>query len=826
MHAIILESTRKNSRETEMYLFSAIKDALFSRRPSLGETDETYGERPKRRSISEAYLPADSPEASDRDVPVGHKAKRMDSDVPIRDYETKRRRTTFGLESKPKLSIDREDVGRFTSGSRLPSPLPRHSMPGPRGSRRDSILGSPSVAPLSRGSSPRASPLTPSHPRFVDLLRRDPSQQRALDSARSILDTLDRVTSVSGGIGAPGSGRKYRPPQPLRPMRFKSLTSATRPVSLYDMLSGATTPAAVPASPQAPAIRAPTGKSQEPSPLAKPIPVMTTTTLTAFPGSPRPVGPGSPLISRPPAESPKKTFLVPTKLPSPVHKPVAEPQTVVTSIFDKKPEQPKKEVVLPPAEPPKGGFIWGDPTKVSDADFIEDDGFAPGADDSSSSESEDEKPPAQTIPSIFGGSSTSIFGTSTAAQQPVTGSIFGTSTEPKSIFGSAPSPKSAADSKPNISIFGSAPSPKSAGTSSEVKSIFGGITASSPKSSTQPSIFGTTSTEVKTQSIFGEPKTEVSSIFGGAPTKPLSSATEQPTTSIFGSSSATGPSSGASIFGASTTSSMFGAPASDTTAVSSIFGSSSAPAHLEKEKPAETEKPVSSLFGGQTSAAAPSSSSTAGGMFVFGATPPASPGAGSAPAHTGTTSIFGSTTTQPTATSTSIFGQSQQQQPPSSSNGSSLFGTTAPSQPSMFGSLEPTAAPSGASIFGSTAPSGSSLFGSTSSAVAPASPFGAPPAANSSSIFGSAPTPSANNLFGAQPSSNTSIFGSAPTPSDNVFGSTGIAPASPFGVPTGGIFGAPSPAPTPGGDNPFAASSEDFKSGAPKRKILKAARRG
>ena len=240
-----------------MYLFSAIKDAIFSgRRSSVGGESPRFSDhRPLRRASSGAVLlhqPQDM--EVDRDGQVGSKSKRNDSgQTEVAAHEPKRRRTLGSADRDmafpSRLSIDRSDAPILSSRSRMPSPVPRQSLPGSLSAPRGTLLGSPlPVAPSPRSFS---RPQTPTHqPKFVDLLRKDPSQQRALESARSILDTLDRVTASTGQCG--GSARKYKPPQPLRPMRFKSLSSS-RPVSLHDMLSGAVS--SVPPSPQAPAVQ-------------------------------------------------------------------------------------------------------------------------------------------------------------------------------------------------------------------------------------------------------------------------------------------------------------------------------------------------------------------------------------------------------------------------------------------------------------------------------------------------------------------------------------------------------------------------------------------
>ena len=876
-----------------------------------------------RRSVSEAYLlPQNSPSVSDREVPLGSKSKRLEPErVESMDNEPpKRRRTTIGGDRErlsSRLSIDRADAPSFTSRARLPSPLPRQSMPGLLTGRRSSVIGSPMpVSQFNRGAgSPRASPRpqTPTHPKFVDLLRRDPSQQHALDSARTILDTLDRVTT-GGAVG--GSARKYRPPQPLRPMRFKSLSSS-RPVSLHDMLTGAVSSA--PPSPAAPAVN-------KVSPLMQPLvlpgvqPVVKASPKPSVFGAPAPVqsifgGPTkaaeSPKMSfsgfagNKVGESPKRSFteLVGNKgAESPRrelmgNKGAESPKRSFTLTAPARQPSPLKKVALAPVPPV--AFQFGDPSKFSDADFIDEECFAPNADDSSGSESEASPANASQLPSIFGapsGDVKSIFGSSATPS----GSIFGTTAattatdkkvEPVSIFGA-----SAVDKKPT-SIFGAPSAPAESKTEAtsifggptmpavsktEAESIFGGPAMPAESKSQPTSIFGAPSAPAETKplttSIFGapsgaapaEPKTQPASIFGGPSSAPVESKPQA--TSFFGGLSAPAEKTGANdtvTFGGFASTAKTDLPSSFPVPIQTQPEvKPSTPANLStgsifgEPKPST---PSGSLFG----ATDPRPSTPFGGavekkpeMFVFGATPPASPHPNNASGQAG--SLFGQSAATPTnqPAQPSIFGSSAQPtqavgifgastQPAQTAGifvataqpaqAGSVFG--APSQPTQSGSVfGASAAQSGpsSSIFGGQAqPSAGGIFGSTTQ---PTNIFGSSAPSQSSNVFGASqasaggmfgqPQPlgaAGGTPFGSQPNTPSNLFGagSASTPSGtSIFGNANSG--SMFGSAeqssSAFSFGASAGAPT-GGDNPFAASGDEFGKAAPKRKILKAARR-
>jgi len=318
---------------------------------------------------------------------------------------------------------------------------------------------------------------------------------------------------------------------------------------------------------------------------------------------------------------------------------------------------------------------------------------------------------------------TSIFGNSTTAT--CQASIFSTptnKTSAPSIFSTPTITTSAPSifSTPTIitpSIFGATTS------TTNTSSIFG----SPSNTSVTPSIFGASSTTTSssifgtqsiksTPSIFGTPSTTtVSSIFG--------SATTTNTTSGFGSSTQT------TVFGApvTTTSSIFGNPATPAT-TSSIFGNPASPAAT-----------TTSIFGNP---AAPATTSS-----IFG-NPAAS--------ATTTSSIFGNPTA-PTS-SGSIFGSA-------STNTSSVFGTqvTTSKTSSIFGSPSTTAASSG--LFGSVAAAANqSSFGQPSLGFSsPGSAFG------NMSLFGQSacnPSQPANNFA---PAANPFAINKAPSSTPSLF---------------------------------------------------------
>ena len=642
-------------------------------------------------------------------------------------------------------------------------------------------------------------------PRFVDVLRREPYHSRASDTARSILSTLDKIP----GGGSVGS---FRPPQPLRKVSAALLAPPVRGAgrSLADMLgvrkngaaqgemaplpSPALSYSAVSALPAVPAVQAiPTVPSFSSFlPAAAPASIPAAAPASTAAAAPTPVAVSAPA----PAANNAHNFAALSSILTAAAKPV---KPVTPSSPMKKAESPKK-VVSPnkrllsaapapapvpapvpaaPAAPASGGFVWGDPSKVSDADFIDNNCFAPGA-ESGGSDSEKEEPVKKVEPktdssSIFGGS---IFGSSA--------SIFGnSSTGSTSIFGG---PASTGVS----SIFGAA-SGGSGGSGGAVSNIFGGASSSSGASIfNQVPAFGKSTEPAKpaepvkpTESIFGSQN----SLFGSGSGAPLfgSSAPAEGTAPIFGAA----PKSETPAFGSSTTS-VFGAPAS----AAPSFGAASS-SFTTRAPPAFGASPAtSSLF-------------SSSGSQAFGAT--SSAATGSAPA-------FGSTGPAPAFGATAAFGATQAPAAPAFGANTAAFGaSTAPG----FGA---TAAPAfgatpafGASVFGGM-DTGSGVFGGANSggSVFGGASFGGQSSASPAPLFGA--VTNQTPLFGQpQPGTPTgSAFGRTETPNSGVFGVTQRGP-SPFSG---------QPSPFGGSDNVFALGDDSGRrSSLDGRKIIRAKRR-
>ncbi|XP_014214367.1 nuclear pore complex protein Nup214 [Copidosoma floridanum] len=327
--------------------------------------------------------------------------------------------------------------------------------------------------------------------------------------------------------------------------------------------------------------------------------------------------------------------------------------------------------------------------------------------------------------SVFGSSATtqagsgaSLFGGSTTTTSSSGTCVFGTSivtpSSSGSLFGSSQVTPSTVGS-----VFGSSLTPSTSGGSifgsntTQSPSIFGGTTAAQ-----NTSVFGAVATAASpfgTKAATTVTTTAVSPVFGGSSAATSSPFTAMSSTLTFGTSAATPKSS---VFGGTATigSSLFGSSAAPTT-TTSIFGSS-------------TATNVPSPFGAPVSA-------------------------------TSATSIFGSPTTTATA-SGSIFGGAASPQ--------SVFGGTAPSGGSIFGG--PPALSGGTSMFGGTASSGTifgqpttfgskSTFGTTTTGFGSSAGFGAPPAfgATPNTGFGSPSTFGATSAVGS--TSPNKVFGSS-----------------------------------------------------------------
>lgn len=373
--------------------------------------------------------------------------------------------------------------------------------------------------------------------------------------------------------------------------------------------------------------------------------------------------------------------------------------------------------------------------------------------------------------SLFGGSTTQstanrplLFGSSTSTTTtPASTSLFGQSTQPKSIFGSA-------------------------AASTTTTTGFGGFGSTQPAST---GVFG------------GQQQQQSSTLFGGIGQSTTAAA---PSAGIFGSSTATTGSTG--IFGQQAAKPAFGGFGSSTTSTttqSSPFSFNSQPAAATTTTPslfgssttATTQSPLSAAkpFGSTGFGSSLTGSTTTGGFGSTTATQPATGGIfGSTPAKpafggsTTTTGFggFGSTTTatQPTATTGGIFGgfgstaaTTTQQATTASPFGQtqstglgSTFGQTQTSTGGIFGSTtqaQPSTTAATGGIFGSTTSTGfgsglSTGFGATTGNTTLG---GLGNTSTTGGIFGGATTqtqPASQFSFGGTGSSlagNTSLTG-------------------------------------------------------------------
>ncbi|XP_050268788.1 nuclear pore complex protein NUP98A [Quercus robur] len=384
---------------------------------------------------------------------------------------------------------------------------------------------------------------------------------------------------------------------------------------------------------------------------------------------------------------------------------------------------------------------------------------------------------SQTGGSLFGGTSTGVFGATTQPSSPFSSTAtFGTSSSPAfgstmSAFGASSTPSFGTSSssfggssvfgqKPAFGGFGSTPTPTSpfGSTNQQSQPAFGSsmFGSTAPFGATSQSAFSASSTPA-----FGSTGTPA---FGAAST-PAFGATSSPafgsaTTPTFGSTGTAFGVSNAPVFGSG---GAFGASSSP------MFGSSSTPAFGASSTPA------------------------------FGASSAPAFGASTTPAFGATTSAFGAASTPAFGASTSpsfsfgstpAFGQS------SSTFGSSPFGSTTPfgAQSSPFGAQ-------------STAPA----FGGTGIGQ---SPFGSQ--RGGSRVAAYTPTTEADNSAGAQAGGKLESISAMPVYKDKSheelrwedyqLGDKG-GPL-PAGQPSGGISFNSSPSPSFGQSaaNPFSSS--------------------
>ncbi|KAH1080396.1 hypothetical protein J1N35_020157 [Gossypium stocksii] len=350
---------------------------------------------------------------------------------------------------------------------------------------------------------------------------------------------------------------------------------------------------------------------------------------------------------------------------------------------------------------------------------------------------------SQTGGSIFGGTSTGVFGSAQSSSPFSSTTAFGASSSPAfgssmPAFGSSSTPAfgSSSSSFGGSSVFGQKPafgfgstttqsSPFGSTTQQSQPAFGSGIFGSSAPFGSSTPAFGATSTPA-----FGATSTPAF----GATTAPAFGGTSTPafgsmSTPAFGATSTPAfGSTGSPAFGSTGT--AFGVSNAPVFGTGGTFGASSTPAFGTSSTPA---------FGGSSTPAFGASSSPS---FSFGSAF-GSFGATSTPAFGSTsTPAFGSTSTPAFgATSTPAFG----------STGSPAFGSSG----TAFGM-------SNASVFGT-----GGTFGASSTPA-----FGT----SSSPAFGASSTPSFS--FGSSPTfgQSTPAFGSSP------FGTTAFgAPSSPFG---------------------------------------------
>lgn len=453
---------------------------------------------------------------------------------------------------------------------------------------------------------------------------------------------------------------------------------------------------------------------------------------------------------------------------------------------------------------------------------------------------------SQTGGSIFGGTSTGVFG-ATQSSAPLTSTpAFGVSPSP--AFGSS-APAFGASSTP---AFGSSSSSFGSSSVFGQKPAFGGFGSSTPQTNpyggtfqqSQPafgsSLFGSTPFGASSQPAFGTSSTpafgSTSTPAFGATSSPAFGSAASPAfgstgtafgvsnASVFGSGGAFGASS-TPVFGSSSTQ-AFGAPSTPAFGASSspafgasstpAFGTSSAPSFSFGSTPAFSQS--ASAFGSSPFSTSTSPFGAQSSSFGAQATTPTfgSPGFGQAAfggqrggtrvaAYTPTAELDSGTGTQPAGKLESIsampvykdksheelrwedyqLGDKGGPAPAGQSTGVIGFGAT-PVQSNPFASSS-AFGQSSANPFSSSTPS--NTFGQKTPAFG-STGFGSSSAAFNSSPFGASPT---SNPFGSTSSGTTSIFGA----SGSAFGTNtspslfGSASSPAFGTSTS-IFGSAS----------------------------------
>ncbi|KAI1200579.1 Nsp1-like C-terminal region-domain-containing protein [Nemania serpens] len=365
-------------------------------------------------------------------------------------------------------------------------------------------------------------------------------------------------------------------------------------------------------------------------------------------------------------------------------------------------------------------------------------------------------PAASSTPSLGGGASGSLFGSSTLT--PPTASVFGSRP-------AAASPASGA------SLFGNTPlSSNTATTSTTTLTPLTTTTTTAPTTTmatSAGSLFGQNSSAAnqgtatnKPGGLFGGGSgTTGGSLFGGTNSNATSTTQATPPKPTFSLNSTTPagappannskPPSGVSLFGATTAAPSTASPFASVqgekreSQAPSLFASQAS----SLSKPATTQ-PSPSLFPAASQPPKPA-------MSLFGAAKPAEP-----------SSVFGS---KPAITESAA--------PATGSSGLSLFGQPASSQPAE---TTPSAAKP-ASLFGNATaatPSGGSLFNATSAAQAPNTSTPAPTTTQPGSIFGNANKPATGTTTAEPPKHQ---FG---RPAASSAASEAPKPLSLFGAPS------------------------------------------
>ncbi|KAJ6264408.1 hypothetical protein Dda_0554 [Drechslerella dactyloides] len=415
-------------------------------------------------------------------------------------------------------------------------------------------------------------------------------------------------------------------------------------------------------------------------------------------------------------------------------------------------------------------------------------------------------------PSIFGQSTSSIFGSSTTG----TGTsgenkpnLFGTANTPASsgqtnLFGqTAGTPTQSTASTGGAGLFGGAATPASSGNSifgKSATSLFGASTntpgASTPTgTSSTPSIFGASSTQgTKSTNTFSFGSTQAATPAGSQ--TPTQSGT---TGSNFFSGSTTpaanrlAPMNSGNMFGQSTTPAQ---PPPASLSGSGMFAASTgaAPADANKSGNLFGGTSNTSLFGSGAAKPGAAPSGTASSLFSAGSQGAATPTNSSMfPSQASGAAPAASAADSAKAVGSSIFGTS------TASTAGNLFGGAKPSTPAPSGTVTPSA---GANLFG--AGSGASNLFTSQAAASSVTP-------SAQSIFGAkteTPKPTAAGLFGldaSKPAAAASIGAGAADASKpaNLFG--GPMP-TPGGQKPASLFG---PGATPSAGTPTTATPTD-----------------